>query len=199
MPQLNKIRSTRAVALLGALLAVVAPSPVEAAQPINIVAIAAASDGQGYVMAESDGVVWAYGSVGHHGDLRAQSLNQSIVGIEVTPSGRGYWLVASDGGVFAFGDADFFGSTGALRLNEPIISLHSTPSGRGYRLFARDGGEFDFGDADFIASVANRGVRFSAALQRPRGDGHWFVTASSGAAAATRRCRSFLRNGRCFR
>jgi hypothetical protein len=62
MPQLNKIRSTLAVALLGALLAVVAPSPIEAAQPINIVAIAAASDGQGYVMAESDGVVWAYGS-----------------------------------------------------------------------------------------------------------------------------------------
>ena len=57
----------------------------QAASPIAVVAVASAPDGEGYVVAESDGVVWAYGSVAHRGDLRAIALNQPIVGMAVTP------------------------------------------------------------------------------------------------------------------
>src|SRR5205085_3966106 len=73
----------------------------------------------GYLMAASDGKVYAFGGAvaGQPRDFR---LTKPVVDIAGTPSGQGYWLVASDGGIFTFGDAGYFGSLGNLRLNKPI-------------------------------------------------------------------------------
>jgi hypothetical protein len=96
-----------------------------------IVGIAAAANGQGYVLVASDGGVFNYnmgffGSV--PGSLKAgQSLAAPIVGIAVTHSGNGYWEVGSDGGVFNYGDAPFLGSIYTAipgqKLNGPIVGI----------------------------------------------------------------------------
>jgi len=140
-------------ALFAALAVLITTDPARAAIPIDVSAMASAPDGEGYVIAESDGVVWAYGSIAHHGDLSGASLNAPVVGIAVTPSGNGYWLVGRDGGVFAFGDAGFFGSTGGIALNAPIVGIAVTPSGNGYWMAASDGGVFAFGGAPFLGSM----------------------------------------------
>lgn len=162
--------------------AVVATPPANAATPIEVVAVASSPDGEGYLIVESDGVVWAYGNVAHRGDLRDVGLNQPIVAMAVTPSGGGYWLVAADGGVFAFGDAGYFGSAGAIALNQPIVGIAATPTGLGYWLAARDGGIFAFGDAAFFGSTGaitlNQPIVAMAA--RPGGDGYWLVASDGG-------------------
>jgi len=96
-----------------------------------IVAIAAAAQGQGYVLAASDGGVFNYnmgfyGSV--PGSLKAgQHLVAPIVGIAVTHSGKGYWEVGADGGLFNYGDAPFLGSIYTAipgkKLNGPIVGI----------------------------------------------------------------------------
>ena len=79
-----------------------------------IVGIAAAANGQGYILVASDGGTFNYG-VPFHGSvpgslMPGQHLVAPIVGIAVTHSGNGYWEVGADGGVFNYGDAPFLGS-----------------------------------------------------------------------------------------
>ncbi len=67
-----------------------------------IVGIAAAANGQGYVLVASDGGVFCFG-VPFHGSvpgslMPGQHLVAPIVGIAVTHSGNGYWEVGADGG-----------------------------------------------------------------------------------------------------
>ncbi|MEZ5283194.1 MAG: hypothetical protein R2770_22270 [Acidimicrobiales bacterium] len=150
------MRRIALVLIAAACLAIVPPvasGPAGAATPIDVVAVAAVPDGDGYIIVESDGVVWSYGEAPDLGDLAGIGLAQPIVGAAITPTGGGYWLVASDGGVFAFGDAGFFGSTGGLALVEPVVGMAATPTGGGYWLVASDGGVFAFGDAGFFGST----------------------------------------------
>jgi hypothetical protein len=96
-----------------------------------IVGIAAAANGQGYVLVASDGGVFNY-KMGFYGSVPGslkpgQSLVAPIVGIAVTHSGNGYWEVGADGGVFNYGDAPFLGSIYTAipgkKLNGPIVGI----------------------------------------------------------------------------
>ena len=135
----------------------------------------------GYLMASSDGKVYAFGGAvaGQPRDFR---LTKPVVDIAGTPSGQGYWLVASDGGIFTFGDAGYFGSLGNLRLNKPIVGMAGTPTGRGYWLVAADGGIFSFGDAAFHGSTGHLELRerITGMAATPTGRGYWLVAADGG-------------------
>jgi hypothetical protein len=137
---------------------------------------------QGYLLAASDGGIFALGDAKFDGSAGAIHLNQPIVGMAATPDGGGYWLVASDGGIFSYGDARFFGSTGGMRLNQPIVGLAPTRDGGGYWLVASDGGIFSYGDARFYGSTGamhlNRPVVGMAATHD--GNGYWLVASDGG-------------------
>jgi hypothetical protein len=143
----------------------------------SFVGIAPTRTGNGYLLAASDGGVFAAGDARFRGSMGASPLNEPVVGIAATPSGRGYWLAAADGGIFAFGDARFHGSLGGLRINQPIVGISATPTGDGYYLVASDGGVFAFGDAKFLGSTGtmrlNRPIVGIAAT--PKGEGYWLV------------------------
>jgi hypothetical protein len=153
------------------------------------VAIAAAAAAQvpahpihpGYVMATSDGGVFAYGT-GDLGQLRGSALNRPVVGVANVPTGGGYWLVASDGGIFAFGNAGFYGSTGGLALNRPIVGMAPTADGKGYWLVASDGGIFAFGDAPFYGSTGSFHLNRPIVGMTPTADGkgYWLVASDGG-------------------
>ena len=96
-----------------------------------VVGIAAAANGQGYVLAASDGGTFNFG-VGFFGSVPGslapgQHLVAPIVGIAVTHSGNGYWMVGADGGLFNYGDAPFLGSIytaiDGTPLNGPIVGI----------------------------------------------------------------------------
>ncbi|MDQ3947029.1 MAG: S8 family serine peptidase [Actinomycetota bacterium] len=136
----------------------------------------------GYLLADVNGGVRAFGSTPFSGQL-SQAPNRPVVGGAAVPGpAPGYWLVATDGGIFAFGDARFFGSTGGLKLNQPIVGMAATPSGKGYWLVATDGGIFAFGDARFFGSTGavrlNKPIVGMAAT--PSGQGYWLVATDGG-------------------
>ena len=145
-------------------------------------AITAASAGEGYWLASSDGQVFAYGDALFYGSVGATALNKPVVAMAATPDGKGYWLVASDGGIFNYGDASFYGSTGAVKLNKPVVAMAATPDGKGYWLVASDGGIFNYGDASFYGSTGavklNKPVVAMAAT--PDGKGYWLVASDGG-------------------
>jgi hypothetical protein len=120
-----------------------------------VVGIASDNADGGYVIAEADGSVTAFGP-----DVTTPTptapipgLTKPIVGIATTPDGGGLWLVASDGGVFTAGDAGFFGSTGGIKLNAPVVGISTSFDGLGYSLVAADGGVFNYGDSTFFGST----------------------------------------------
>ena len=96
----------------------------------SVAAMAATTDGGGYWIADSAGLVAACGDAPNLGSVSI-ALAKPIVGMASTPDGGGFWLVASDGGIFTFGDAQYFGSTGALHLNRPIVGMTTTTDGNG--------------------------------------------------------------------
>ncbi|MDQ3756702.1 MAG: hypothetical protein M3394_02495, partial [Actinomycetota bacterium] len=79
----------------------VEPRPGQVAQP-QLPAL-------GYVLAASDGGVFAFGARRFRGSAAGLDLNAPVIGIASSPL-DGYWLGASDGGVFAFGSAEFRGA-----------------------------------------------------------------------------------------
>ena len=111
-----------------------------------IASTASATTTSGYVLAASDGGVFAFGRP-FAGSLAGHHLNAPIKGVAATPNGKGYWLAAADGGVFAFGDARFFGSLSGADLLGPVIAITSTGTGKGYWLLTTEGEAFSFGDA----------------------------------------------------
>ena len=143
-------------------------------------AVGGASSG-GYLMASSEGKVYAFGGA-PAGEPRDFRLTKPVVDIAGTPSGLGYWLVASDGGIFTFGDAGYFGSLGNLRLNKPIVGMAGTPTGRGYWLVAADGGIFSFGDATFLGSTGHLTLAqpIVGMAATASGNGYWMVASDGG-------------------
>jgi hypothetical protein len=142
---------------------------------------APASAAPGYLLAGSDGGVFAFDST-FFGSMGGVHLDAPIVGVKRTPDGDGYWLVGADGGVFAFGDAAYHGSLVGTQLTAPIVGMATTADGRGYWLVGADGGVFAFGDAAFHGSMA--GMMLSAPIvgmkRTSDGGGYWLVGADGG-------------------
>ncbi len=157
-------------------------TPYTRALASSVVGMATTRDDQGYLMAGSDGGIFAFGDAQFHGSMGGQHLNAPIVGLAATPDGEGYWLVASDGGIFAFGDAQFHGSMGGQHLNAPIVGLAATPDGEGYWLVASDGGIFAFGDAQFHGSMGGQHLNapIVGLAATPDGEGYWLVASDGG-------------------
>jgi hypothetical protein len=137
---------------------------------------------QGYLLAGSDGGLFAFGAAGYQGSLPGGGVAvDDVVGMAPTADGLGYWLVASDGGVFAFGDAAFHGSMGGQPLASPVVGMAADPATGGYWLVASDGGVFAF-DAPFEGStggiVLDRPVVGMAATADGRG--YWLVASDGG-------------------
>jgi subtilisin family serine protease len=142
----------------------------------------AENTGPGYVLADVNGAVRAFGSTSFSGQLTSVPNRPIVGGATVPGPAPGYWLVATDGGIFSFGDARFLGSTGGLRLNQPIVGMAATPTGLGYWLVATDGGIFSFGDARFFGSTG--AVKLNKPIvgmaRTPTGQGYWLVATDGG-------------------
>jgi hypothetical protein len=95
----------------------------------QIVDMAVKFDNSGYWLLDSNGTVFACGSVLNHGN---GDTSHKWVGIESTASGNGYWLAANDGFVAHFGDAVAHGGPPHGTLTGPITGIKRNPQGGGY-------------------------------------------------------------------
>ena len=81
------------------------------------------SDGGGYWILFSNGVVVAYGDAVNYG-----SPVGSVGGLDpaatifTTSDGGGYWVSSANGSVFTYGDAPYIGGMSGLHLNGSIIA-----------------------------------------------------------------------------
>ena len=149
--------------------------------PPVVTTAAVAPSSSGYVLAASDGGVFAFGAP-FLGSLGGTRLHAPIEGVAESPSTGGYWLVAADGGVFAFGDAPFLGSMGGTQLASPVVAMATDPVTGAYWLVASDGGVFAFGDAAFEGSMGGTPLNkpIVAMAATPDGEGYWLVAADGG-------------------
>jgi hypothetical protein len=149
---------------------------------VTLVALAAAPDGKGYWMAQSDGGVFAYGSAVFRGSAGSLALRgtKQVVAMAANPTTGGYWLGAGDGGVFAF-DTAFRGSMGGTRLNRPVVGAAGARDGAGYWLVASDGGVFAF-NVPFWGSTGSLTLNqpIVAMAATPDGGGYWLAAADGG-------------------
>jgi hypothetical protein len=155
----------------------IAPLTFSGATPV----IAAGEAPEGYVMAASDGGVFAFGAAPYHGSMGGQRLDAPIVATAEDPATGGYWEVAADGGVFAF-DAPFYGSMGGHRLSGFMLGIAATPNGGGYWLVASDGGVFAFGNAVYEGSMGGKPLAkpVIGMAATPDGHGYWLVASDGG-------------------
>ncbi|HEV2889645.1 MAG TPA: hypothetical protein VGX28_04655 [Frankiaceae bacterium] len=145
----------------------------------EIVAMARASDAQGYYEVNAAGNVYAYGSATFHGSPAPTS---GIVGIAAKPGGGGYWLVSGNGVVYNYGTAGHFGDPRSLPLVKPIVGITATPSGNGYWLVAGDGGVFNYGDAPLLGSMGGKVLNapMVGMAATTSGNGYWLVASDGG-------------------
>ncbi len=128
--------------------------PVEQKTPsAPIVAITAATGGNGYYLLARDGAVYGFGpgaTVSGSGPPAAAPY----VGMAVD---GGYWLVSADGGVFSFG-VPYRGSLPGLGIRvHDIVGIAADTTTEGYWLVGADGGVFSF-RAPFRGSLPGLGV-----------------------------------------
>jgi len=151
---------------------------------VTVPIYAVPAPGSGYLMAASDGGIFALGTAPFWGSAAGSATlgGSPVVGVAETPDGGGYWLVTSTGAVANFGDAVSFGSLSGKKLNAPVVGIAGTPDGHGYWLVASDGGIFNFGDAALLGSMGgkplNKPIVGMAATSD--GGGYWLVASDGG-------------------
>ncbi|HUY86250.1 MAG TPA: Ig domain-containing protein, partial [Acidimicrobiales bacterium] len=164
----------------------VPPLTASAALVVTISSTPNPTSTQGYWLggnvANSNGSVFAYGSLTTYPGTATLTPGESVVGIAGGPQSQGYWLATSTGGVFSFGSALFYGSMGGTPLFQPVVGMTSTPDGLGYWLVAADGGIFAFGDAVYYGSTGGRSLvqPIVGMASTPDGHGYWLVAADGG-------------------
>ncbi len=161
----------------------IAPVTFSGSTPV----IAAGEAPEGYVLAASDGGIFAFGAAGYHGSMGGHLLDAPVVGSAADhPTGRatGWWRPTAGSSP---SDAGFFGSMGGQPLVGPVLGMAPTPDGEGYWLVASDGGVFTFGTppstARWAASPWTNPCGHGRHPRRRAATGWWRPTAAYSASA----------------
>jgi hypothetical protein len=138
-----------------------------------IVGLAATPNGLGYWLAQSNGVVHAFGNAPYLGSSAATG----VVGIASATVGNqfGYWIVTKTGKVTAFGSAVTYAGT----VSGTITGIIGTADGAGYWLVSSTGDVFAFGDAvNHGNAVSDHSSTPIVAIAATSDDGgYWLVSA----------------------
>jgi hypothetical protein len=148
-------------------------------------AAAARPQGDGYMIADREGVVHGFGNAVQH-KRRGPDFDFRGARVAMAPSGDGYWAVSAYGVIAMHGKAYFFGQPALLMGNDKfgnphhVIGMVPTQRGKGYWIASSDGGVFAFGDAKFHGSAQPQhlGDTFTAFAVAPNGRGYWLADVS---------------------
>ena len=134
----------------------------------------------GYWMIDETGVVTAFGTAAHFGDLGGRAHN--VTDIEPAPTRRGYWILEASGTVHGFGDSKVLGEHPQLAEGERATSLSATPSGGGYWIFTSTGRSLAYGNAAHYGDL--NGIRLNGpvldSVATPSGAGYYMVASDGG-------------------
>ncbi|SNT63730.1 CHAP domain-containing protein [Asanoa hainanensis] len=118
-----------------------------AAAPNTYRTISVTANGSGYVLTNTAGGTYAFGSVRYHGN--PTGFSGSIIGVSTTADGSGYAAISSTGQVYAYGTVGHRGNpTG---FSGSIAGISTTANGAGYVAVSTIGQVYAYG------SVAYRG------------------------------------------
>jgi len=147
------------------------------------VAIADAGTNNGYILAASDGGIFAYGTAAFHGSMGGITLSAPVVGVSsITSNGTdtGYYMVGSDGAVYAFGSAQYKGGANSPNTGNTgsFVAIAADPNG-GYWLLDSTGQIYAYGGAPYYGgSPVNYSGNFVGIAATTNGGGYWLVTSS---------------------
>ena len=137
----------------------------------------------GYWMLETDGTVYDFGDVPHHGDAPAGTTAIKLVG---THDGKGYWILAADGQVHALGTAAHHGDllTAPVDLEPAEVpsTLSALPDDSGYWIFTNAGRVIAYGAAEHYGDVAHLDLNgpIIDSIATPTGRGYWQMGSDGG-------------------
>ncbi|SDZ52894.1 CHAP domain-containing protein [Asanoa ishikariensis] len=146
-PRRHRIALLTATALVGSALAVAGNAGTALAAPNTYRTISVTAAGSGYVLTNTIGGTYAFGSVRYHGN--PAGFSGSIVGVSTTADGSGYAAISSAGQVYAYGSVQHRGNpTG---FSGSIAGISTTANGSGYVAVSTTGQVYAYG------SVQHRG------------------------------------------
>jgi ribosomal protein L24E len=141
-------------------------------------------DGNGYLVLDSLGGLYPYGTAKNLGfpQIGQLAADETAASVSYTPDGKGYWIFTNRGRALNYGTAQHFGDMSAVPLNGPVVASVAAPDGKGYYMIASDGGVFAFGSAKFRGSMG--GIPLNGPVvglaPDPDGDGYWLVADDGG-------------------
>ena len=119
----------------------------------GIVSAARSGDGQGLILLDSNGKVYAYGDMPNRGNAKInKAAGRKATSITTTRS-SGYIITANDGSVFAFNTTNRGGANKIGQLAGPIVDLAFTEGYDGYWELGKDGKIYNYGTAINSGSV----------------------------------------------
>lgn len=145
----------------------------------SIAAIAPSPQGVGYLLAATNGVVFAKGDLGLHQRTHDGVVDASTVGVSATATGDGYLVAMANGSVIPYGDAGYEGSLPALgQTVSDVIGIAASTNGAGYWLVRSNGAVYAFGAAKYFggAGALPYGTRVVSVVATPSGGGYWLTT-----------------------
>ncbi len=126
-----------------------------------IIGIANSPGYDGYLMAGSDGGVFALGGANFYGSLGGQKLPSPISAIAAPPAENGYWLIAQNGKIYNFGAAPALAAV-SVPSSAHIVGMASTQDGGGGWLTDNLGDVYAVGDALYEGGLG--GVHLNAPI-----------------------------------
>ncbi|MCO8276820.1 CHAP domain-containing protein [Actinoplanes sp. TRM 88003] len=141
----RSIAALTACAVAATGLTVVTGAGAASAAANSYRSISVTADGSGYVLTNTGGGTYAFGSVRYRGN--PAGFSGEIVGVSATADGSGYAAISSRGQVYAYGTVTYRGNpTG---FSGDIVGVSVTADGSGYAAVSSTGQVYAYGSVRY--------------------------------------------------
>ena len=147
---------------------------VASAAPNTYRTVSVTADGSGYLLTNTGGGTYAFGSVRYRGN--PAGFSGDIVGVSATADGAGYAAISSRGQVYAYGTVTYRGNpTG---FSGDIAGISVTADGSGYAAISSTGQVYAYGSVQYRGNPVGYSGRIVGVSATANGSGYAAISST---------------------